>query len=72
MRRITCLLVFTGLALASGAALAEKPRKGLNAAAVQELREAGVDKYLGQFSPILAEDVGDGWTKHTFDSLHRH
>lgn len=69
MRRITCLFVIIGLALTSGAALAEKTRKGLSATAVQELRDAGVDQYLGQFTPIATEDVGDGWTKHTFDSL---
>lgn len=69
MRRITCLFVFIALALTSGAALAEKPRKGLSATAAQELREAGVDNYLGQFTPVSTEDVGDGWTKHTFDSL---
>jgi len=69
MKRLTCVFVFICLALTSGAALAKKPRKGLNADAAQELREAGVDKYLGQFTPISTEDVGDGWTKHTFDSL---
>ena len=70
MKRITCLFVFICLALTSGAALAEngkKPRKGLNAAAAQELHEAEVDKYLGQFTPAVSMDVGDGWTKHTFD-----
>jgi hypothetical protein len=40
---------------------------GLNFFASAELREAGVNKYLGQFEPISSEDVGDGWTKHTFD-----
>ena len=40
---------------------------GLNAAAEQELRATGVDKYLGEFTPASSEDVGDGWTKHTFD-----
>jgi hypothetical protein len=32
-----------------------------------ELRAAGVDKYLGEFTPVASVDVGDGWTKHTFD-----
>jgi hypothetical protein len=27
----------------------------------------GVDKYLGAFTPVASQDVGDGWTKHTFD-----
>lgn len=43
-------------------------RRGLSHRAKRELREAGVDKYLGQFEPVATMDVGDGWTKHTFDS----
>ena len=42
--------------------------RGLNPAAEQELRDAGVDKYVGQFTPALSEDAGDGWTRHTYDS----
>lgn len=66
MKRITCLLVVVCLSLTSGPAFAEPPR-GLNADAADELRSAGVDKYLGLFTPISSVDVGDGWTKHTFD-----
>jgi hypothetical protein len=40
---------------------------GLDFYAFLELRDAGVDKYLGQFEPVATSDVGDGWTKHTFD-----
>ena len=40
---------------------------GLDIFAYLELRDAGVDKYLGQFEPVATSDVGDGWTKHTFD-----
>jgi hypothetical protein len=40
---------------------------GLNPQAFLELEDAGVDKYLGQFTPVSTQDVGDGWTKHTFD-----
>lgn len=40
---------------------------GLDAQARQELSDAGVDKYLGAFTPAASEDAGDGWTKHTFD-----
>jgi hypothetical protein len=40
---------------------------GLDFFAMLELHEAGVDKYLGQFEPVATSDVGDGWTKHTFD-----
>lgn len=71
MKRIICLLVVVCLSLSSGAAFAapgKKPPKGLNADAAAELSAAGVDKYLGLFTPISAVNVGDGWTKHTFDS----
>ena len=40
---------------------------GLDFIAKLELHEAGVDKYLGQFTPVATADVGDGWTEHTFD-----
>jgi hypothetical protein len=40
---------------------------GLNPIALMELEDAGVDKYLGEFVPVASEDVGEGWTKHTFD-----
>ncbi len=67
MKRLTCMLVVVCLSLTSCPAFAEPPR-GLNADAADELRSAGVDKYLGLFTPISSVDVGDGWTKHTFDS----
>lgn len=67
MKRLTCLLVVVCLSLTAGPAFAEPPR-GLNADAADELRSAGVDKYLGLFTPISSVDVGDGWTKHTFNS----
>lgn len=41
--------------------------RGLNFFAQAELHEAGVDKYLGDFTPVSSTAVGDGWTKHTFD-----
>jgi hypothetical protein len=40
---------------------------GLDVFAMWELHDAGVDKYLGEFTPAATEDVGEGWTKHTFD-----
>ncbi|MDH3522339.1 MAG: pectinacetylesterase family protein [Acidobacteriota bacterium] len=43
------------------------PKQGLNNQAREELADAGVDKYLGQFTPALSEDVGDGWVRHTYD-----
>lgn len=70
MKRLTFLVVFVCLSLASGAA-SSKPGgispKGLNPSAAEELSDAGVDKYLGEFTPVSSTDVGDGWTKHTFD-----
>jgi hypothetical protein len=44
-----------------------KGEKGLSDEAFDELSDAGVDKYLGAFTPIASVDVGDGWTKHTFN-----
>ena len=41
--------------------------RGLTQEALDELHDAGVDKYLGKFTPAASEDVGDGWVKHTFD-----
>lgn len=41
---------------------------GLSIPAFFELHAAGVDKYLGEFTPIASTDVGDGWTKHTYDT----
>jgi len=41
--------------------------RGLNGDAYNELHDSGVDKYLGEFTPVFSTDVGDGWTKHTFD-----
>jgi hypothetical protein len=70
MRKTNCVWGVVCLFLVSGTASAGQPNhpnKGLNAAAAAELSQAGVDKYLGQFSPIASIDVGDGWTKHTFD-----
>jgi hypothetical protein len=57
-------LVLVGLML-SGFAVAGC---GLNEQARQELIDSGVTKYLGEFTPVSATDVGDGWTKHTFDT----
>jgi hypothetical protein len=48
--------------------LGTRCEKGLNSQAKSELRAAGVDKYMGDFTPVTSEDVGEGWTKHTFDT----
>jgi hypothetical protein len=67
-------LLVIGLMLSGVALLGNKyergvrAQQGLNPGAQQELAAAGVDKYLGDFTPISSTDVGDGWTKHSFDS----
>lgn len=40
---------------------------GLERQAKRELRQAGVDKYLGDFTPASSEDIGQGWVRHRFD-----
>lgn len=45
----------------------DSPR-GLNPQAVSELMDAGVDKYLGEFTPVSWVELEDGWVKHTFDT----
>ena len=41
---------------------------GLDRDAKRELRDAGVTRYLGEFSPAATEDAGGGWTRHRFDA----
>jgi hypothetical protein len=41
--------------------------EGLSPEAEQELRDAGVDKYLGEFTPAQSIDIEGGWVKHTYD-----
>jgi len=60
-------LKISGLVLVSFVLLGAGGKKGLNGDAFLELSDAGVDKYLGVFTPVSSTDVGDGWTKHTFD-----
>ena len=64
--------VVIGLTFVCGLAFAQngpghKHPHGLTPEAVAELRDAGVDKYVGQFEPAVSAPVGDGWIKHTFD-----
>jgi len=61
------LVLMLAVLMPLGAVSAESKNKGLNQQALDELAAAGVDKYLGNFSPISSVDVGDGWIKHTFD-----
>ncbi|MBT8063468.1 MAG: pectinacetylesterase family protein [Gammaproteobacteria bacterium] len=63
---ILCACIFA-LPLTAMAEPGKQSARGLNPDAMEELVASGVDKYLGMYSPVVSEDVGDGWTKHTFD-----
>ena len=52
------------------AADSAKTQRGLNTAALAELRAAGVDKYLGQYTPDEQTPLEGGWTRHTFDTAN--
>jgi len=65
--RVLTILALSLTAFLLMSANGEAGPPGLNSQAGQELRDAGVDKYLGDFTPVISQDVGDGWTKHTFD-----
>jgi hypothetical protein len=68
MKKITSFLIGLAMLVSAGSVIsAPKAPKGLNPQAQQELENAGLYKYLGQFTPASSTDVGDGWTKHTFD-----
>lgn len=76
MKRLVSALLGLAITLAFASSAISAPKfpktpnspRGLNADAIQELQDAGVDKYLGQFTPAVSEDAGNGWTKHTFDT----
>ncbi|MBT8058370.1 MAG: pectinacetylesterase family protein [Gammaproteobacteria bacterium] len=63
---ILCACIFA-LPLTAMAEPGKQSARGLNPDAMEELVASGIDKYLGMYSPVVSEDVGDGWTKHTFD-----
>jgi hypothetical protein len=63
----TTKLALLGLMAVAAALMGTQCPFGLGLQGFRELHEAGVDKYLGQFTPATSEDVGDGWVKHTFD-----
>lgn len=74
MKAIVSLFLVFVLSLGSADAIGKPTAKGkgvypggLTPQAEQELKDAAVDKYVGQFSPSSSEDVGQGWVKHTFD-----
>ena len=71
MKKLILLLAPIFLLVATSAAMGEPGKqraRGLNPDAMEELVDTGVTKYMGEFSPALSEDVGDGWVKHTFDA----
>jgi hypothetical protein len=68
MKSFAILLLSAVLLFASGVTNADKgsKKKGLNDQAKQELIDAGVTRYVDQFAPAASNDVGAGWTEHTF------
>jgi hypothetical protein len=70
MKKVIPLLLFLAVWTASGGAISDpKSPKGLNPEALAELDASGVNKYLGQYTPMSSSDAGDGWTKHTFNPM---
>ena len=70
MARIISLVIGVFLITVSGIAYSDSEnnhRKGLDPKAKRELIQAGVTKYVGEFSPAFSQNIGQGWTKHTFD-----
>ncbi len=68
MNRRTRFLVRSSLLLLAFSTIAFHARcPGLDPIARLELEAAGVNKYVGEFTPATSEDAGNGWTKHTFD-----
>ena len=64
-RRTTILLTLALGFIAVG--LLGQSCAGLLPGAYAQLVHAGVNKYLGQFTPSAATAVGDGWTRYDFD-----
>lgn len=67
-RRTRSTLPILALATLAVALLGTRCPLGISPQALGELAEAGVNQYLGDFTPVSTEDVGDGWTKHSFDT----
>ncbi|MBW2288830.1 MAG: hypothetical protein JRG90_13510 [Deltaproteobacteria bacterium] len=65
MRRNKFFLI--GLLLGAIVLLGNGCPRGLSFQAFLELSESGVNKYIGEFDPVVSVDVGDGWVKHTYD-----
>jgi hypothetical protein len=60
-------LAFTVIAANGAYAGPPKAPKGLSDEAFAELSDSGVNKYLGEFTPVSSVPIGGGWVKHTFD-----
>jgi len=70
MKRIRYVLLSVCLFVVSTAAYGQLDKNhphGLNPQATAELEDASVNKYVGEFTPVAAMPVGEGWIKHTFD-----
>ena len=65
--RLITALVLLSLSTTGLAGPTAAGPKGLNAQAKKALIAAGVNKYMGQFSPAASFPVGQGWTQHIFD-----
>ena len=65
MRTMRTMLL---LVLLSSVALLGNGCPGLVLGAYAQLAQAGVNQYLGQFTPVSSTAVGDGWTRHDFDT----
>jgi len=70
MKPLTALLAVACLLVLPQPAWSDSGRRftfGLDADAKAELVDAGLDRYVGEFTPAVSVPVGDGWVKHTFD-----
>ena len=69
LKTIRLLLVgLVSLGVVLMAADGNAGQKGLNSQAARELTDAGLDKYLGAFTPVSSTPHALDWTKHTFDT----
>ncbi len=65
--RVVKRFLVVAIALSASVLMGHRCSPGLNIWALFQLHQAGVDKYLGDFTPVASVDAGDGWTKHSFD-----
>ena len=65
--RTQTLTKLLGLAVLAAMTLGFSCGQGLSMQAFDELHDAGVDKYVGQFTPSSSTPVANGWVRHDFD-----